>query len=261
MKKSEEQPYYVVQSVDRVLSILQAFIDERGPLGVTEVAARLKLHKSVAHRMMATLQYHGYLKKNDETDKYIVGAKAFELGSVFANSTNLIEEGKLAMVKLVAESGMESNMAVLENGSVLYLASIEQEKARHRNAAHGQRRPIHLTALGKSLLAWLPSETIAETMRDYVYERRTSKTIGSFEQFARELEIVRERGYAIDDEESVLGMRCVSAPVRDYTGDVVAAISISGTSKLIPSDKTDVYGGMTMDCANLLSRRLGYSGR
>lgn len=261
MKKSQDAPYFVVQSVDRVLNILQVFIEERGPLGVTEVASRLKLHKSVAHRMMATLLHHGYLKQNSDTDKYVVGAKAFELGSVFTNSTNLIEEGKLTLASLVGDMGLKAHLSVLENGSVLYLANMDQDKAKQMNAPVGQRSPIHVTALGKCLTAWMPEEQIVEVMANYDYERKTNKTIGSFPAFEQELRQVRERGYAVDDEESVLGMRCVAAPVRDYSGQVIAAVSISGTSKLIASGAVEELADKVKLATDDLSRRLGYIAR
>lgn len=258
MKKSQDAPYFLVQSVDRVLNILQVFIEERGPLGVTEVAARLQLHKSVAHRMMATLMHHGYLKQNRDTDKYVVGAKAFELGSVFTNSTSLIEEGKLMLAAIVGETGLKAHLSVLENGSVLYLANVDQDKAKQMNAPVGQRSPIHVTALGKCLLAWLPEEQIAEIMDGYDFVRKTNKSIGSFTEFVQQLQQARERGYAMDDEESVLGMRCIAAPVRDFTGKVIAAVSISGTSKLIQTSAAGELAGTVQRGASELSRRLGY---
>lgn len=256
--KSKDSPYFLIQSVDRSLTILQSFIEERRPMGVTEIAKRLGLHKSVVHRLMLTLQAHGYLEQVRDTDKYMVGPKAFELGSVFTGSTSLVDEGKQILMQVVEEIGMTAHLAILDRDSVLYMVNVEPDHFKYLFGAVGQRKQIYNTALGKSLTAWLPGEKTRKLLENCSFEKLTSTTIGSVEEYLEELERVRQNGYAIDNEEAVVGVRCASAPVCDRGGDVIAAISVSGYN--VSYEQIHEIGIKIKGLAAQLSRRLGYFG-
>lgn len=255
-KAAKDAPYFMIQSVDRTLMILQCFIEERRPLGVSEVARQLKLNKSVVHRLMLTLTTHGYLEQLKNTDKYMIGAKAFELGSVFSNSTNLIDEGKKVLIELVDRIGFTAHLAILEKDSVLYLVNIEPDHMKYLFGAIGQRRPVYNTALGKCLTAWLPEQQVIKLMENCSFEKKTDNTITSLESFLEELARVRQVGYAIDNEEASFGVRCFAAPIRNKDGDVVAAISVSGYG--VADDKMNELGLNVKNWASQLSRRIGY---
>lgn len=255
-KAAKETPYFMIQSVDRTLSILQCFIDDRRPLGVSEIARKLGLNKSVVHRLMLTLQAHGYLQQLKNTDKYMIGPKAFELGSVFTNSTNLLDEGKKVLIELVDRTGLTAHLAILDKASVLYLVNVEPDHLKYLFGAVGQRRPVYITALGKCLTAWLPEERIAQVLEGCSFEKLTDHTIDSPEAFLRELERVRQTGFAVDNEESGYGARCFAAPIRNKDGDVIAAISISGYG--VPEEKMNELGLTVKSLASQLSRRIGY---
>src|SRR5690606_10558292 len=129
---------------------------------------------------------------------------------------------------VVDELKLTSHLAILEGKSVLYLLNMEPSQLRYMYGAVGQRMPLYYTALGKSLTAWRTPEEIASLLENCTFAPKTEHTIRSFDEFMAELETVRKLGYSVDREESVLGMRCVAAPVRDQQGNVVAAISVSG---------------------------------
>ncbi|RAV22375.1 hypothetical protein DQG23_05375 [Paenibacillus contaminans] len=255
-KAGKDAPYYMIQSVDRTLSIQQCFIDERRPLGVSEVARKLGLNKSVVHRLMLTLLSHGYLQQVKNTDKYMVGPKAFEFGSVFTNSTSLADEGKKILIELVDRIGFTAHLAILEKDSVLYLVNVEPDHMKYLFGAVGQRRPIYNTALGKCLTAWLPEEQTVKIMEGCMFEKMTDHTITSLEAFLKELERVRQLGFAVDNEESNYGVRCFAAPVLNQDGDVIAAISTSGYG--VAEDKINDMGITVKSLASQLSRRIGY---
>ncbi|MBP1993142.1 IclR family transcriptional regulator [Paenibacillus eucommiae] len=255
-KAAKEAPYFMIQSVDRTLNILQCFIEERRPLGVSEVARKLKLHKSVVHRLMLTLQAHSYLEQVKNTDKYMVGPKAFEFGSVYTNSTNLVDEGRRTLVELVDRLGFTAHLAILEKDSVLYLLNVEPENLKYLFGAVGQRRPIYNTALGKCLTAWLPEEEVVKALENCKFEKMTDHTILSLEAFITELERVRQVGFAIDNEESSFGVRCFAAPVRNQDGEVIAAISVSGYA--VAEEKINEFGITIKSMASQLSRRMGH---
>ncbi|MFD0714201.1 IclR family transcriptional regulator [Paenibacillus sp. GCM10027626] len=257
-RKNKEAPYFMIQSVDRTLNILQSFIEERRPMGVTEVAKKLGLHKSVVHRLMLTLQAHGYLQQVADTDKYMIGAKAFELGAVYSSSTNLLDEGKQVLMQAVEEIGLTAHLAILDQGSVLYLVNVEPEHYKYLFGAVGQRAQVYHTSLGKSLTAWLPDDDVREILAGCSFKKLTDYTITSADAFMLELEEVRQRGFAIDNEEAGFGMRCLSAPVRDKSGSVIAAISVSGYN--VPDDQLTPIGLKMKGFAAQLSRRMGYFG-
>lgn len=256
--KTKDSPYFMVQSVDRALAVLQSFIEERRPMGVTEAAKRLGLHKSVVHRLMLTLQHHGYLEQVRDTEKYMIGPRAFELGAVYTGSTTLVDEGNKMLMQVVEEIGMTAHLGILEGQSVLYLVNVEPDHFKYLFGAVGQRKQIYNTALGKSLTAWLPEEKTVALLADCSFEKKTSTTIASVEEYMQELERVRENGYALDNEEAVVGMRCASAPVRGRMGDVIAAISVSGYN--ISYERINEIGRKMKGLAAQLSRRLGHYG-
>lgn len=255
-KSQKDTPYFMIQSVDRTLMILQSFIQERRPLGVSEVARQLGLNKSVVHRLMLTLMTHGYLEQVKNTDKYMIGPKAFELGSVYTNSTSLVDEGKKVLIELVDRVGLTAHLAILENDSVLYLVNVEPDHLKYLFGAVGQRRPVYNTALGKCLTAWLPEERVRKILQNCKFEKMTDNTITSLEAFLEELERVRQLGFSVDNEEASFGARCFAAPIRNKDEDVVAAISASGYG--ITEDKMNEIGITVKHLASQLSRRIGY---
>ncbi|MDF2723756.1 MAG: IclR family transcriptional regulator [Paenibacillus sp.] len=257
-KPEKDTPYFMIQSVDRTLMILQCFIQERRPLGVSEVARQLKLNKSVVHRLMLTLLSHNYLEQLSNTDKYMIGPKAFELGSVYANSTSLIDEGRKVLIELVNRVGFTAHLAILEKDSVLYLVNVEPDHMQYLFGAVGQRRPVYNTALGKSLTAWLPEEEVVKALENCTFEKKTDNTITSLEAFLEELARVRQLGYSIDNEEASYGVRCFAAPVRNKEGHVVAAISTSGYG--VTEERMNEFGMSVKHLAAQLSRRIGYFG-
>ncbi|QGQ95580.1 IclR family transcriptional regulator [Paenibacillus psychroresistens] len=252
---TKETPYFIIQSLDKTLNILQCFIDERSPMGVSEIARKMSLHKSVVHRLLMTLQTHGYLEQVKKTEKYMVGPKAFELGSVFTNSTDLVDSGKKILVELVEKTGFTAHLAILEKDSVLYLVNVEPDHLKYLFGAVGQRRDVYHSALGKCLTAWLPEEQVIKVMEKCTFQKFTENTIGSLEQFLEELKQVRQVGYATDKEERALGVHCVGAPVRNKQGDVIAAISISGYG--VTDDKLNEISMIVKSSAAQLSRRNG----
>jgi DNA-binding IclR family transcriptional regulator len=253
--KKENTPYYIVQSVDRAFSIFELFIRERRPLGITDVAEDLKLHKSVVHRLLATAEAHQLLEQNPETGKYQVGPKCFELGSVYANNI-LITEGKRFLPELAEKLGEKAHLGILHEGTVLYLLNQESPKSTRINAPVGVRNPVSATALGKALMAWLDEVQALDILHKQGLAVHTPKSIRTVESYMEELKQVRARGYAIDDEELSVGFRCVAFPIRDHTSQVVAAISVGGRS--FGTDSLESVAEVVRDYAVLISERLGY---
>lgn len=254
MKKADA-PYYIVQSVDRAFTIFELFIRERRPLGITDVAEEVKLHKSVVHRLLATMEAHQLLEQQPDTGKYQVGPKCFELGSVYANNS-LITEGKRFLPELAEKTGEKAHLGILHQGTVLYLLNQESPKSMRVNTPVGVRKPVSTTALGKVLLAWMDEAQAAHILHTEGMPASTPSSIRTVDAYLAELKRVRERGYAIDNEEMSVGFRCAAAPVRDHTNQVIAAISVGGRS--FDEGGMDSLAGLVCDYAALISERLGY---
>ncbi|WNQ13288.1 IclR family transcriptional regulator [Paenibacillus aurantius] len=252
----EEAPYYRIQSVDRTLTILQCFVREKRPLGVSELARMMSLNRSAVHRFLLTLKDHGYVTQVRDSDRYSIGPAAFELGAVFTNSTDLTAEGRKVLIELVRQTGCLAHLGILDQGTVLYLLNVEPDRGQYLFGAVGQRRMVYNTALGKSLTAWLPEDRVDDILDKCSFEQITKHTIGTPEQYKRELEQIRQEGIAFDREESSIGAFCISAPVRDKWDDVIAAISISAYG--LSEEKIREMGLVVKSSAAQLSRRLGH---
>lgn len=253
----DNSPYFMLQSVERSMMIFEMFIRERKPLGITEIAGEVKLHKSVVHRHLATLQSFQMLEQLPETGKYQIGPKAFELGSVYMNN-NLIMQGRRFLPELAEKIGETAHLAILNQGSVLYLENQESPKSLRMYAPVGVRNPLSTSALGKVLVAWMDEQQVTDLLNAYGFPRRTHKSIQDMDTFLAELKRVRERGYAVDDEENLLNFRCVAAPLRDHTDRVTAAISVGGDIRIISPDKTEQIAAVVKSYAVAISERLGY---
>lgn len=255
---TKETPYYIVQSVERTIKIIDVFIRKNKPLGIPEIAEEVNLHKSVVHRLLATLKTFQMLEQSPETGKYTVGSKAFEFGTIYLNNP-LIMEGRRLLPALSEETGELSHMALLNQGSLLYVIHQGPPKSMLAYVPVGMRNPLNATALGKVLLAWISEADARHLLAENGMEKRTEKTIIDPDAFIAELHTVREKGYAIDNEETKLGGRCIAFPVRDYTGAVVAGISVSGTTRSIPEEKIEELSITVRNYALAISERLGYT--
>jgi IclR family transcriptional regulator, KDG regulon repressor len=255
--KDKDAPYFMVQSLDRALSILDLFIKEQKPLGVTEISNRLDLHKSSVHRLLATLQTRGYVERDKTGEKYWVGQTTFELGALYINTTSLVDESKPFMQQLVDELGLRAHLAVIYDGMVIYLKHVEPSISVRLDNLLGERTYVHCSALGKCLVAWKSEGLIIKILNTHEMRPRTPNTIRTPAAFLHELEKVRQQGYALDDQEAELGVRCIAAPIWNYTGEVVAAISINGLAETIVLDKLDEWAATVKRYANAISVRLG----
>ncbi|MDF2720489.1 MAG: Transcriptional regulator IclR, partial [Paenibacillus sp.] len=255
---TKENPYYIVQSVERALMIVDVFIRKNKPLGIPEIAEEVKLHKSVVHRLLATLKAFQMLEQSPETGKYTVGPKAYEFGSIYMNNP-LIMEGRRLLPGLSEETGELAHMAILNQGSLLYVVHQGVPKSLLAYVPVGMRNPLNTTGLGKVLLAWKDEAEARQLLQAQGMEKRTEKSITDIDAFMSELNAVKSRGYALDDEETKLGSRCIAFPVRDNTGAVVAGISVSGTTRTIPEEQIEETASIVRNYALAISERLGFN--
>jgi len=248
---------YIIQSVAHALDVLEEFRGEMDELGVTELSKKLKLHKNNVFLILATLQYRNYIEQNKTNDNYRLGIKCLELGQTFVQQRGLLKQAQPILQELADNSGETSYLSILRGNEVVYLDSVETTSTVRVISRVGLHMPVHATAAGKALIAFESEEELRKRFPSEL-KKFTKSTISSPEEILKNLETVRETGYATDLEEFEEGLRCIASPIRDYTRKVIAAISVSGPAHRLSDEKIEqTIGPEVARRAKALSTRLG----
>jgi IclR family transcriptional regulator, KDG regulon repressor len=245
-----------ISSVANAIALLKTFSDERFEMGITELAARLGVAKSTAHRLAATLVETGMLEQNRENEKYRLGFAAFELGALVRRKMDASTEAKGSLLALRERTGETVHLAILDSDEIVYINYLESRNAVRISSAIGLRKPAHCTAEGKAILAFQPTEDGAR-LKNLQLERRTPRTISDSKALAAELAAIRAQGFAVDDEESEIGMRCIAAPICDETGHATAAVGIAGPIQRLPKKLLLSFAPAVIKATDEISLRLG----
>ena len=218
---------YHIEALERGLRVLEAFSLDSPSLSMTEIAEQTGLNKSTAFRVAHTLDVLGYLKRDPETKRYRPGLKVLRLGFSALNSLEMGQVAQPYLKALSSRCGWTSNMTVRDEADIVYVARNKTQQILSVDLHLGSRLPAYCTSMGKALLSDLARQELQDLMGAGPYERRGPNTITSLEELDAALVLVRARGYAVNDEELVAGLRAVAAPVRGHTNDVIAAINVS----------------------------------
>lgn len=248
----------IIQSVDRALRILDLFDEYETELKLTEISERMGLHKSTVHSLLSTLQKHHYIEQNQDNGKYRLGMKLFERGNFVTQSLDLRTVAKEHLLELSKETKNTVHLVILDGKEGIYIDKVESSGVTVLYSRIGRRVPIHSSAVGKVLVAYKDPDELEHILTDYDFTPRTEKTITSKESFLKEIERVREKGYAIDNQENEPGISCIAIPVRNYTGQVVAAISISTTASKLNQEELEKNVNLLKSTAVEVSKKLGY---
>lgn len=246
-----------VQSVERSLDIIEVLATEPEGLGVSRLAEVTGLHKSTVHRLLATLLERGYVAKQQD-GSYRLGLKLIEAASCFLNGLELQTEARPYISQITRELGLTAHLGILEGDKVVYIEKMDVIANIKMYNQIGLRVPAYCSSLGKCLLCRYSREELDVIMKDSSFEKFTDNTITSMDRFHKEMIKVREEGWAIDNEESEYNHRCIGAPIYDYRGDIIAAISASGNNVAVPEDKIAYIAGYIKDVAMSISKEMGY---
>jgi len=249
---------YQIQVLDRALAVLQ-ILSAAGPdLSLAGIAEKLALHKSTVHRLIRVLERHRLIERNSVNGRYRLGLKLFELGTKAVSKLDLRERARPVLERLVLETSETVHLCVLDEAEMVYLDKVEPVRSIRMATSVGRRNPAYCTAVGKAILAYLPEAEWEAIVRARGLKAMTPNTITSFVELRRELVAIRERGYAIDNEEIEEGVRCVGCVVRDFSGAAVAAISISAPAFRLTREKIKRISRLVTSAANGLSAELGF---
>lgn len=250
-----------VQSVDRVLDLLEILALSPGGLLLTELAAAAGLHVSTTHRLVNVLVDRGYAVKEAAGGKYRLTLRTFELGSRVSAMWDLLNAARPYLDQLAAESQEAVHLVERDGNCVVYLYKAEPYRQMVRMGSHaGLRNPMYCTGVGKSILALMPPEEVEKLWHAETITKFSPNTITELEAMRRELELTRERGYAIDNEEHEPGVRCMAVAICNWAGNPVAAISISAPAARLDDIMIGKMLPRLQDTANQIGRMLGFRG-
>lgn len=225
---------------------------------LTEIANQLRMHKSTVLRFLVTLEHEGYVEQNPTTMAYRLRLKMFCLGSEALSRRELVREAQPLLDELADQTGETVHLAVLDEGEVVYVAKVMSQHAFNIYSRIGRRAPAHCTGLGKAMIAYLPEEALDRLIAERGLKRFTERTITDPEALKAHLAEIRTRGIAFDNEEHEPGVRCVAAPVRDYTGKVVAALSVTAPTVRFTDRRMQEMVAPVQEAARRLSEQMGY---
>jgi DNA-binding IclR family transcriptional regulator len=257
----EEKEGKFVQSVERVLNIIEVMAEEGAPVTVTELAERVGLKISTVHRLLTTLSHRGYIDQDPKNNKYRLGMKLLEVGNAVLKFSDIRTISRPYLEELVDRCNETANLAILDDCDVVYIDQIESKNMIivKMFAQIGNRGPIHCTASGKALMAFLPEERVDEILNGITFEKFTNETITDPQHLKKELIRIRQDGYALDWGEREEHVRCIAAPIFNHEGKAIASVSVSGPSTRITTYymKNELVD-IIQDVTARISNQMGY---
>jgi IclR family acetate operon transcriptional repressor len=245
-----------VQALDRGLALLEILAEEDG-LTLSELSRRSGVSASTVHRILLTLESRAYVQHDMERGIWLVGVGAFKTGSAFLRNRRVASMGRAAMHALMEATGETVNLGIEDNGEVVFISQVESHDTLRAFFRAGSRGAMHASGVGKALLAEFPEHRVRQICALRRLERFTEQTITDLGELLRALAEGRRNGWALDDEERSLGMRCVAAPIFNEHAEAIASVSVSGPTVRVTPRKLDDYGPMVRRAADEITRSIG----
>lgn len=230
------------------------------PLGVREIARRLSISATIVQRLVNTLAHYNYVVQDQETKRYSIGYRAFGLGWTLMQKDRLVAETQPHLERLASTHLLNGYLGTLQGNRALYLLSMQSDGPIAIRSVPGSLTFLHSTAMGKVLLAAMPSDKAYELLRSEPLQKLTPETVTDVDALMSQLEEIRNDGFAYVKSENIMGVTSVGAPVKDGTGKVIAALSAAFAQWSSPEQSFDDVTKIVVDTAQQISRALGYSG-
>ena len=245
-----------VTGVMRTMAILDALGAVEGDSGVSEIAQKLDMSKSTVYRFLQTLKGLGYVVQ-DSDDRYRLSVRLFELGAKSLPQLNLVQEADPAMRHIASLTGETVHLGILDAGNIVYVHKIDSSYNLRMYSRIGLRAPLYCTGIGKVLMAWLDESEIRKHLEGETFRPRTANTIADIETYLRELGDIRRDGFGEDREEFEDNMRCLSVPIFNRMGVVIAGMSVSFPCFRFREDLKTRYVQELLEAGRATSLRLG----
>ena len=246
-----------VKSVERALSILELLASRNHGLTTSEISRLIRLPKSSTSYLLRTLVGRGYVRRDPDTVRHTLGIRVLSLGGEAMQGMALRELAIPHLRQLADKTRLGAHLAILDHGDAVYIERIESPGFIKMDIWNGKRVAPQATAVGKALICQLSREEVQEIAGMHPLRQVSPRTIVTLPHLFKELEAIQRRGYAVDDQEHAIGVRCVAAPVFSASGDVVAAIGVTGTVSQLHDDQLPSLGKTVQLAALKLSAQLG----
>lgn len=258
MVREGKRPIYFSQVLDRIIQILNCFTEQDLELSFTDLVNRLELNRSTLYRLLEAMRSYRLIELDRSNGKYHLGIKLFELGSLSIKRFDINRYAGPFLEMLVKQTGETAHLCVLDGSDILYIAKVESNQALRIPSSVGRKNPAYCTGVGKAILAHLSEEELQAYLAQTELKAFTKKTLVAPADLKKDLRLTRSRGYSVDNEEITENTRCIGAPIRDHSGQVIAAISIAGPSFRITKEKVPLLAAFVMEAADAISMRAGY---
>lgn len=236
--------------------MLEVLASASGGVSLTEVAQKSGLAYSTTYRILETLRRRRFVYQNEGTGAYGIGLKAFQVGAAFSARRQWQQVAHPAMKALVGEINETVSLGILDGHEAVYIHRVEPTQMMRMLIQVGATAPLHGTSVGKTLLAWRSEQEVRDLVGAGPFEAFTSATITHFDDLIAELRSVSEQGYAVDDGEREVGVRCVGAPIRDGGGTVIAALAAAGPAARLDNERLPVVAGQLGQAARMIEANL-----
>lgn len=247
-----------IKSIVKAARVVDVLAEAGQPMSLASMSLELKISKSTLHGIISTLVEVGFLVQEQKTGRYQLGTRLFEIGSAISNQWNVRKIAYPFIQQISADLGETVHMAILDEYEVLYINKQESQSSIRIVTDIGVKLPAHCTGLGKALLSGLSMLELQYMISIKGLKRHTAATLATPEALWNDLEQIRSRGYAMDEQEFVEGLRCVAVPISNHAGEIISAISVSGPVSRMQGDKFVMCRTVLQKAAAEISRQMGY---
>lgn len=246
-----------VLSVDKALIIIKLLAEKGRDMKLTEISEELDINKGTLHGLISTLKFHGFIDQDGKTQKYRLGLYLIELGDIASKSLDIIQITSPIIEEVSNKLQETVHIAKLDNFDVVYVDKKESKQSMRIYTSIGSRNPAYCTGVGKAMLAYLDEDTLNMLLPEKV-EKFTPNTVTDKEEFIKRLKLIKEKGYALDNEEFSVGLKCVAAPIFNHEGKAIYGLSVSGPSVRMTEEKVQESIKLIKLAAEKISRKIGY---
>ncbi len=250
-----------VQSVDKALKLLDCLAAARKPLSLQEIAQATGWAKSTIYGLLSTMREHAVVEQSKTDGKYRLGVRLFELGSVVGNLRDIRVLARPYLQNIALQTGESVHIGMLDRGEVMYLDTVDSNMALRVVAEAGMRLPVHCSALGKAMLAYLPEAQVKSILQTHGMPSFTPHTITTQQAMEEELAKIRDNGFSLENGEMRIGMRCVAAPVFDAEGVPSYAIGVTGMMRRVMDEAVVLAQKLVVEAAKAISSELAMGSR
>jgi IclR family acetate operon transcriptional repressor len=246
-----------VQSVDRAMLLLEALGEDEEGYRLTDLAIRTGLSPSTAHRLLTTLEKRRFVAFDQSDNMWHIGRQSFAIGSAFIRRRNFVAPALPFLRRLRDLTHETANLGIVDDGEVIVLTQVESREIMRAITKVGGRVPMVTSGIGKAILATYADEEVVAIIQRHGMKRLTPKSVVRAGELRDALETVRRDGYAIDDQEFLMGLRCVAAVVYNDQAEALAGISVSGLASRVPRERVPELGRLVRETARELTLALG----